>query len=162
MKLNKDKTIHTYTISDFYKSYEKERKPWDSCLSRKEYIKIMKEFFLELSLLIIKDKYHFKFPYRLGVVRIKKLKERSSSKMKIDWEKTKKLGKVVRHLNIHTDGKIFKWYWEKPHMKIKNQSFYTFRATKDDRRKLIGTRGLAKHIKECSIDPYKKDYNCLP
>jgi hypothetical protein len=162
MRLNKDKLHHTYSISDFYKSYEKERKTWDKRLTKKEYVDITKEFFFELSSIIIRETYSFKFPYRMGTIRIKKLKSKPSDKMRIDWAKTKKIGKVVRHINMHTDGKTFKWYWEKPRFSILNQSYYTFKATRDEKRKQIGTRGLANYIKECSVDPYKKDYNCLP
>jgi hypothetical protein len=160
MKLKKDKILHTHSISDYYDSYQSERKGWDKVLTKSQYVSLNKDFLFEVSLLIIREKFLFKMPYKLGTIRIKRILK--SKRPGIDWEKTKKLGKQVRYSNLHTDGKGFRWSWDKPRFGITNQSYYTFKATRDEVKKEIGTRGLAKYIKECSRDPYKKDYNCAP
>lgn len=155
----------TYTVSDFYNDYKKERKDLNVCLSRSVFIKVVKQALREIAKLIIREKFHFRLPFMMGVIRIQK-KHRPSEldHCSIDFNKTKKIGKTVRHLNTHSNGDYFKWKWEKTRRTcyFTNQGFYTFRAVRDEYEREIGTRGLAAWVKKCSKDPYMKDYTALP
>ena len=72
------KTKHhlCYTIRDFEKMYRKQSAMDDtiSTIKPKVYRSMMKKFFKLLSKKIIRDNYHFKIPYRLGLIKITKVK----------------------------------------------------------------------------------------
>jgi len=60
-----------------------------------------------------------KFPYGIGVFCITKFKQPkikvvdgvSHINMNVDWKKTKEKGFRVFHMNNHTEGFGFRWYW---------------------------------------------------
>ena len=149
---NKRKELYrlTYTIYDFYESYEYKDK-----IDKDTFINLIKDFFTLYFEKIVVDRKRYKLPFGLGVHRIKKRKLKGSIRPKIDFGTTKKLGKTVYHLNKHTNGYYFKWFWDKEGIRIKNKSFYTFELTKKN------TTFLAKEILRCSKDPYVKDYDAL-
>ena len=77
-----------------------------------------------------------RLPYRLGTVRIKKSKMKydDKNKLKIDWAKSKKLGKRIYHLNDHTGGYNYRFYWTKGI--VKNITAYSFIPTRTNTRRL--------------------------
>jgi len=63
---------------------------------------------------ILDDSFEFEMPYRLGSLRIKKTKTWFDPKtMKVDWKKTKEIGKRVYHMNEHTNYFNFRFFWKK-------------------------------------------------
>lgn len=149
---NKRKELYrlTYTIYDFYESFDEKDK-----IDKKIFISLVKEFFELYFKKIVVDRKRYKLPYNLGVHRIKKRKLKSYIIPKIDFNATKKLGKTVYHLNKHTNGYYFRWFWDKEEARFKNKSFYTFELTKKN------TTFLANEIIKCAKDPYLKDYDAL-
>ena len=83
-----------------------------------------------------------RLPFRLGTVRIKKSKMKydDKNKLKIDWAASKKLGKRIYHLNDHTGGYKYRFYWTKGI--IKNITAYSFIPTRTN------TRTLASILKD--------------
>ena len=77
-----------------------------------------------------------RLPYRLGTIRIKKskMKYEDKNKLKIDWAASKKLGKRIYHLNDHTGGYKYKFYWTKGI--VKNITAYSFIPTRTNTRRL--------------------------
>jgi len=77
-----------------------------------------------------------RLPYRLGTLRIKKSKMKydDKNKLKIDWAASKKLGKRIYHLNDHTGGYKYKFYWTKGI--VKNITAYSFIPTRTNTRRL--------------------------
>ena len=77
-----------------------------------------------------------RLPYRLGTIRIKKSKMKydDKNKLKIDWAASKKLGKRIYHLNDHTGGYKYKFYWTKG--VVKNITAYSFIPTRTNTRRL--------------------------
>mgnify|MGYP003150369870 CR=1 FL=1 len=77
-----------------------------------------------------------RLPYRLGTIRIKKSKMKydDKNKLKIDWATSKKLGKRIYHLNDHTGGYKYKFYWTKGI--VKNITAYSFIPTRTNTRRL--------------------------
>lgn len=140
----------TYTIYDFYHGL-----PIKDKISKEVYIKVMKDFFTLLTDKVIVQRKRVKLPYYLDTHRIKKNKLKVGSTPRIDFNKTKLYGKTIYHLNTHSSGFYFRWYWDKSHIKIKNKNFYTFELTKKN------TLALAKEIFRCNKDPYTKDYDAL-
>ena len=77
-----------------------------------------------------------RLPYRLGTLRIKKSKMKydDKNKLKIDWAASKKLGKRIYHLNDHTGGYKYRFYWTKGI--VKNITAYSFIPTRTNTRRL--------------------------
>jgi hypothetical protein len=77
-----------------------------------------------------------RLPYRLGTIRVKKSKMKydDKNKLKIDWAASKKLGKRIFHLNDHTGGYKYRFYWTKG--VVKNITAYAFIPTRTNTRRL--------------------------
>lgn len=140
----------TYTIYDFYETFELKDK-----IDKQTFINLAKDFFSFYFERIVVQRKRYKLPSGLGVHRIKKRKLKASIKPKIDFYTTKKIGKTVYHLNKHTNGYYFRWFWDKEGVRFKNKAFYNFELTKKN------TTYLAKEILRCAKDPYLKDYDAL-
>jgi hypothetical protein len=80
------------------------------------------------------------------------------SKTYIDYKKTREQGKVVRSLNLHTNGRKFKIHWTAEIRRAKYSVFYYFDSYRGIPEKITGRRGLSSYIKKCSTDPYLPDY----
>ena len=89
-------------------------------------------------------------PYRLGLIRVKKLKMdmgllHKTNNLKIDWGHYQKTGKFIKHLNEHRDNCRYGFYWlckKGP----KGKNLYKFQALRQHRRK------LADLLKNTNID----------
>src|SRR5690606_10468782 len=112
-------------------------------------------------LAIIRDRITVRIPYALGYLRINKSKVHSNTqRRKIDNNLKKQKGIVIYHDNRHTNGYFFFWDWNSKKARFTNRKLYEFKATRGNDY-IIGTRGLAKWIKDCHDDPYKKDYDVI-
>ena len=87
---------------------------------------------------ILVNSEEMRLPYRLGTVRIKKSKMKydDKNKLKIDWAASRKLGKRIYHLNDHTGGYKYRFYWTKGI--VKNITAYSFIPTRTNTRTLAG------------------------
>lgn len=146
----KEKYRLTYTIYDFYESFEHKDK-----IDKKAFIALIKDFFQDFFNKVSIGRKRYKLPHQLGINRIKKNKIKGIIKPKIDFNTTKKIGKTVYHLNKHTNGYYFKWFWDKDGTRFKNRPFYSFELTKKN------SQALSKEIFRCSKDPFLKDYDAL-
>lgn len=77
-----------------------------------------------------------KLPVRLGRLRIKKTKMNftDKNKLRIDWKKSKELKKRIYHMNEHTGGYKYRFFWKKGI--IKNITAYAFIPTRTNARRL--------------------------
>ena len=89
--------------------------------------------------LIVVEAYNFKIPNRLGYWRIQK-RETDLTRLSVDWQATKKVGKRVYHLNTHSEGFKLRFLWEKKSAVLKKNSKrpYSFRLCREWKRKLAG------------------------
>lgn len=92
------------------------------------------------------------FPYRLGELQVVKkkmyYKTQKNKRLGIDWKNTVKYGKVIHHINEHSDGYKYLFFWNRKHKGvIKNIKSYKLIPTRTLKRELAG-----KIIKD------KKDY----
>ena len=131
----KEQLQNSCTLTQAYKSYDDY---YD--VGYKTYRKICEDFNKKIMDDILLKSREFKMPFRLGSLRIKKKKMNFSSKLKnklkIDWKATRENKKVIYHLNDHTNGFNYRWYWEKKNAIIKNKSIYSFQATRTNKRRL--------------------------
>jgi hypothetical protein len=126
------------TLLDAYKDFRKESKkePLLLNISRALYRTICMEFNRLLSENIMKEALEFKIPANLGALRVKKIK--GNKTRRVDWKTTKKHNTKVYHLNFHTDGYYYKWFWHKKRAIFTNKSAYSFTPTRYNKRTLAG------------------------
>jgi hypothetical protein len=77
-------------------------------------------------------------PYGLGTLCIAKDKSKKTKvdQLPIDWQASKKVGKTVRLLNLHSNMEIMKFYWDKTTVIVKKHRFYKFEASRSNKRAL--------------------------
>lgn len=141
----------TYSIYDFYYMYNEENK---TNISKDLYIAISKEFNKELiENKMIKNRKRINLSYGLGVIRVAKTKKHRCKL--VNFNATKSSDKVIYHTNLHTNGALFSFYWEKIRS-LHNSAIYQFKVKKQTRRL------LSKEIRDCANNPYVSDYDALP
>ena len=124
-----------YGSDDAYKYY-KENTIEELQVPKQEYRKICDEFnklFIDEILISSEE---MRLPYRLGTIRVKKSKMKydDKNKLKVDWAASKKIGKRIYHLNDHTGGYKYRFYWTKGI--VKNITAYAFIPTRTNTRRL--------------------------
>tara|TARA_Y100001938_G_scaffold151107_1_gene246111 strand:+ start:6138 stop:6560 length:423 start_codon:yes stop_codon:yes gene_type:complete len=132
------------TLKEFYKDYKSKNTDPIYGVDYKTYRSICEDFNKLISDKIINSATEFTLPGRLGSIRIKKIK--SSKAQRIDWKKTKENDTKVYHLNWHTDGFYYKWFWHKQKALFKNKSAYSFTPIRRNKRE------LAKLLKENKVE----------
>jgi len=130
-----------YGSNDVYKYYKKTIIP-ELQVDKQTFRKICDEFNKLIIEEILTNSEEIRFPYRLGTLRIKKSKMKydDKNKLKIDWAASRKLGKRIYHLNDHTGGYKYRFYWTKGI--VKNITAYSFIPTRTN------TRTLASILKD--------------
>ena len=130
-----------YGSNEVYKHYTQEVIK-ELQVDRKLFRKICDEFNKLLIDEILISSEEIRFPYRLGTIKVKKSKMKydDKNKLKIDWAASKKLGKRIYHLNDHTGGYKYRFYWTKGI--VKNITAYSFIPTRTN------TRTLASILKD--------------
>lgn len=154
----------TFTIKDFYAEYRKEKKKTMPCKDIrpfKQYKPILEDWWEAISKKIIYENFTFMMPYSLGSLHVKAYKMKNLRKRaKIDYNLTKQIGKVVRHINTHSFEHFFGVKWDKSYVRFKNNSLYKFTHTSSQKAtdRGIGKRGLGQHIRDRSKDQKIKSY----
>ncbi len=135
---------------DFYKEYSKQI---ESPLTYKQFCLVF-EVIKRIVRLTITDAFSFKIPERLGflkVCRVGKVKPYH----RLDFKTSKERKKFIPHLNLHSNGDLFRFFWDKKHnyASFKHKIYYSFKIIRDERNRYIGKRGLAAYIKKVNNDP---------
>lgn len=157
MNLIRGKGKHNtdYGLKDFFKLYREISK---SPVVYSKYSKVINDFNKEISRMIVEDSYEFRFPYRIGYLRIRKFKTKlkldDDGNLKIkhlrpDWKATNELWnnneeaklnkKIVYHTNKHSNGYYFKWFLDKSTTNVKNMYVYMFYPCRNNQRFLSKT-----------------------
>lgn len=167
-----------YGLKEFYKFYKDK---YSSKVNYKTYSAIIREFYADLSELMINEGIELSMPERLGEIRIIKYKtklriykgELDKRNLVPDWKSTKELWakiyptlsweeivaipnkSIIFHENKHTGGYKFKWAWHRFTCTIKNNKSYVFKSTRNN------NRSLAKALKDpkLNLDYYTTHLN---
>lgn len=157
-KKNNPKYHLTYTFNDFQKMYSKDDTIEDK-LDKSTFLNILKDFFQEIKNEIIYNQYNFFIPKSSTALRIKKIKNKSDfSFLKLDYKKSRELNKKVYHLNNHSNGFYFRFYWDKRRdvsNRIKYKVLYRFYPVRTVKKE------LSDHIINSAKDPHSKEYDVL-
>ncbi len=142
----------SWTLVDAYDSYK-------GNLSRDKYLTILKEFFWELSNIIIRKKYSYRMGNIGRIFIARHTIPEKNSKKKVDWKYYNETGKIKYLLNLHTDGYYYFFKWNISRY-LKDAKLYEFKPNRGNDY-IIGARGLCKFIKDSANDPTMKDYTSL-
>lgn len=130
-----------FGTNEIYKYYQDKVIP-ELQVDKQLFRKICDEFNKLIIDEILINSEDIRLPYRLGTIRVKKSKMKydDKNKLKIDWAASRKLGKRIYHLNDHTGGYKYRFYWTKGI--VKNITAYSFIPTRTN------TRTLASILKD--------------
>lgn len=124
-----------------------------SPMSMQDYKKTAHSIMEKLMVEILHKSNTLTLPYRLGELRVKKLKMNMgllhrTNNLKTDWGYYQKTGKFIKHLNEHRDNCRYGFYWlckKGP----KGKNLYKFQALRQHRR------ALASLLKNTNIDYFE-------
>jgi hypothetical protein len=146
--------------TDFYNFYKKNSK---NPVERKVFGQFSKKLGNGIVRLVTFDGVEVIFPWRLGTLYLKRRETKvyfddegniDKKKMRVDWGRTLKHWngayptksmdeikaikdkKYFYHLNEHSDGYKYIWYWDKVTSNVKNQTFYNFKPIRKIKREL--------------------------
>lgn len=147
----KNKYSNSYTFKDMYNEYIKDKgSNGPYYVSYNTYVQICSKYWKKAAESIIEGD-SVRLGYRLGEIKVVKLKLNiSQKKLPIDWVNTVKYGKVIYHLNEHTNGYTYKIYWNKKNCNVKYLYCYGFKMTRIK-------RDICKLVKDKQIDYFEKD-----
>ncbi len=151
-----------YGMPDYYNHYCKIS---DNPVSKLKYNKIISDFNNGIIDLILNDSLEYKIPHINSTLLVKKDKRKPRIKdgklinsSPVDWKTTSKLWNddpdakkkkiLVRYINSHTSGYVFRIYMKKFSSTFKNRSYYSFKTS----RKL--QRALSARIKDDNKDKF--------
>lgn len=118
----------------------------------KLFIILITEFYKGVMKEILYNSRDFNMPYRMGKIMVVKTPVNINhlNARSMDWKKAAELGKPVYHLNEHSSGYKYYFFWNKAKCIIKNAFYYRFIPTRTNKRY------LAKLIKSGEYDYFEK------
>lgn len=80
-----------------------------------------------------------KLPFGFGEFTITKYKPRKEKTLTdgtpvvglpINWKRSKELGQIVYHMNYHTEGFKFKWFWNRETARFERHTLWNFKPSR--------------------------------
>lgn len=150
-KLKKSNPKYTYSLRNVHRLFNKGRRN-GSKVSIKDFIDITTSYALFMVDKVLEG-YQVNFPQNMGYLTVtgKKRLARFTEDGQIrglapDWKKTKELWnerpdlkakkQLVYCTNEHTNGFVYKYFWNKERAAIEDKAFYSFRLSKPNKQKL--------------------------
>lgn len=123
------------TIRDMYAQYHKDNK---NDVSYNTFKIILNEFNSELKNCLLESSEGFKMPFGLGYVQIVKYKPKSYTKksLSIDYKSSAQYGKIIYHLNEHSNGYKYRLYWSKIPQTFPDRYKYQLQLVRQNKRHL--------------------------
>ena len=151
-----NKIQNPYTLREMYKDYiSKVEEGTPYYVSYATYVRITTAYFKKVAEVILEESDKFKLISGLGIFQIIKKRIKAINQTKrfhcIDWYNSVKYGKKVVHLNEHSGGFKYLFYWNRKGTTTKNALKYRFIPTRTIKRT------LAKYIKDKVKDYFEYD-----
>ena len=123
------------TIRDMYAQYHKDNK---NDVSYNTFKTILNEFNSELKNCLLESSEGFKMPFGLGYVQIVKYKPKTYTKksLSIDYKSSAQYGKIIYHLNEHSNGYKYRLYWSKIPQTFPDRYKYQLQLVRQNKRHL--------------------------
>lgn len=142
----KSRVKNTIKIVDLYKAYVEYTDP-ALVVDKATFKAILNDYYAEVGELLLAGQ-EFQLPTALGNIRIIKYKHDGNT-ITTDWINSKKYGKLIENLNLHTNQFKYKFLWTKATANTALLKGYRFMANRSLKRK------LAKCIKEFKYDYFE-------
>ena len=128
-----NKQSHTFT--DFYKTFVETT---GDDISYAVYVKIVKEVFSLLSECLIDRSQEIELPYAMGRLYVVKYRPKNynSKSLSVDFVNTKKYNRTIFHLNDHSDGYKYRFFWSTTEYRIKHKKSYQLVMSRANKRRL--------------------------
>lgn len=125
-----------YSLTHAYKYFKKKYKDRSDSykITEKQYKTLCKAFNESVIDLALEGK-GVKLPHSLGMLWVKKFKM-NWDKPPIDLNATKKEGKIIYHLNAHSNGWCARWQWTRRNQDVRNLIYYNFDMTKTNKQRI--------------------------
>lgn len=104
-------------------------------LGYEDYVKVCHAYNKQVMHQILHEAANFRLPYRLGYLRVKKIKM-NYKYLKMDYGLYNKTGEKAYHLNEHSDDYKVRILWEKSKCVIKGKRAYSLTITREHKREL--------------------------
>jgi hypothetical protein len=158
---NHQKKNYNYTYKDLYLQYRRRQrakgiKPKE-IIDYKKYRAAMEHFLILVCRKIVRESFIFVLPYGLGNILLRATR-RTINNAPINWAETKRIGKLVRFLCLHTFGYFYFTAWVRSHVNFNNKSVYRFHLISNAHadKKDTGRSLIPKYLKEVAEDPTKR------
>lgn len=128
-----------YTLDDVYKTYIATYKGrTGGVVNRVEFRRIAYALLRNMMKYVLYKSGTLRMGSFLGTLRVKKMPVRIDGKtpLKYDYNAKNTLGLNNVHLNEHTDGFYYRFFWNKGKINVKNKSAASFSATREHKREL--------------------------
>ena len=122
----------SYTTYDIYNNYDKrDQIPYSTFRGIVDKLN-------DSILSVLQNGQNYKLPCSLGTVQIVKYKPKEYNKhsLSIDFNESKKLDKMVYHLNEHSNGYKYRLHWSKQPFTFTNRYKYQLCFTRANKRQL--------------------------
>lgn len=125
-----------------------------------DYLKILHTFGELLMVHLLETGDRVRLPWGLGYFGVNKKKRKrividvagkKGFNLPVDWKTSKEVGKIVYHMNFHTDGYTYHWAWFPASSKIKGAHIWKVEPLR------VFSRTLAAYLKKPD-SPYKNLY----
>ena len=129
----------SYTIEDYYISYKEYTKDSPNYkITKSKFRDILEDYFSYLANDVIDKSKEIRLPARMGTLSVikKKPKRYDFTYLSVDFNSTRQEGKTILHMNDHSDGYNYKFYWSKRDMLVANKSLYELVMTRRNKRAL--------------------------
>lgn len=123
------------TIIDMYKQYKKD---YGNDVDYRQFKDILDKFNEQVLSCLLQSSGGFKMPFGLGYVQIVKYKPKSmtTKSLSIDFKSTAEYGKIIYHLNEHSNGYKFRLYWSKTPQTFPDRYRYQLQLVRQNKRQL--------------------------
>lgn len=130
---------NSYTITSFYNYYLDNIEPdtvYDIPYS--VYRKIVTEYFQYMRDELIEKGKRVRMPNRMGTLQIVKHQPKfwDRRSLRLDYNETKKTGKIVYLLNEHSNFYKYRCHWDKTDILTHNKTWYQLVMTRSNKRRL--------------------------
>lgn len=103
----------------------------------KTYNNILNDMFALIRYDLLYKGTQFSVPCNLGVIGLRKKEMQigflhHTNRLKIDWNTSRKVGKVMYHTNDHTNNFRYKWHWH-----YTNKNYYKFIPCREMKREAV-------------------------
>lgn len=131
--------IYMPYMYDKYRGMFEKKRNNQFFLSRKIYEKLIKRWHQKWMDAVINEAAVYEMPFRMGRIYIAKRKPKlhynedgtidyKKTKLRVDFNKTKKYGKTMYHMNTHTNGYGMRIHWQKKDCsRVINLSYFKFK-----------------------------------